>query len=140
MRLLCESARILPGTARQTRGSSRPLIGAWARARAMEIRDTALGGGDTPGSGGLPQGPCGVLGVCVREGEDVQGHGLVTAWDGHKAAAESRAQPSCSVRVIKPLDRGSGKYVVKEGVSWNRRECARARSCANACEFGGWEC
>ena len=79
----------------------------------MEMRDTALGGGDAPGSGGLPQGPHGVLG----EREEVQGHGLVTTWDGHKAAAESRAQPSCSMRVIKAFDRGSGKYVVKEGVS-----------------------
>lgn len=42
---------------------------------------------------------------------------LVTAWDGHTTPAESGAQHSCIVRVIKALDYGSGQYIVKEGVS-----------------------
>ena len=59
----------------------------------------------------------GVMGA--RVGTD-GAHGpvrLVTAWDGHAASAETGAQPSCCVRVIKDLDRGSGRYIVKEGVS-----------------------
>jgi hypothetical protein len=77
----------------------------------MEMRDAALG-----------EGPAGTdLGVIgsARAGTD-GAHGpvrLATAWDGHAAPAESSAQPSCCVRVIKALDRGSGRYIVKEGVS-----------------------
>jgi len=52
----------------------------------------------------------------ARAGESAQGR-LATTWDGHTASAEAGAPPSCSVRVIKALDCGSGQYIVKEGVS-----------------------
>lgn len=80
------------------------------------MRDAALG-----------EGPAGKdLGVIGRARAGTDGaHGpvrLVTAWDRHAApAGESSAQPSCCVRVIKALDRGSGRYIVKEGVSWKGR-------------------
>jgi len=76
----------------------------------MEIRYSPLGevatGAEPPALGSV-------------RGDSSHGQ-LVTAttWDGHTVPAEAGATlPSCSVRVIKALDCGSGQYIVKEGVS-----------------------